>query len=117
MVGADGGVFAFGDARFRGSMGNRVLNQPVVGLVPTPDNSGYWLVASDGGVFSFDATFSGSMGGTRLNRPIVAMVRYGSAYLMIGSDGGTFNFSGAPFFGSKGGSPIPAPVVNGAAAS
>ena len=35
---------------------------------------GYWLVAADGGVFSFgDAVFRGSMGGAHLDRPIVAM--------------------------------------------
>ena len=35
---------------------------------------GYWLVASDGGVFSFgDANFHGSTGALRLNSPIVAM--------------------------------------------
>jgi hypothetical protein len=98
-------------------MGGVRLNQPVVGLVPTPDNAGYWLVASDGGVFSFgDAHFLGSMGGTHLIRPVVAMVPYGTGYLMIASDGGTFDFSNLPFFGSRGGTTIPAPVVNGAAA-
>jgi hypothetical protein len=111
MVGSDGGVFSFGDATFRGSMGNVRLNQPVVGLVPAATNRGYWLVASDGGVFSFNAPFHGSMGSTHLNRPIVSMVRYGSSYLMIASDGGAFNFSTQPFFGSLGGTPIPAPIV------
>ena len=39
-----------------------------------PPASGYWLVGSDGGVFSFgDASFYGSMGNTALNRPIVGM--------------------------------------------
>jgi len=31
-VAADGGVFAFGDASFYGSMGNKVLNKPIVGI-------------------------------------------------------------------------------------
>jgi hypothetical protein len=45
-----------------------------VGLAATPDGGGYWLVASDGGIFSFgDAAFSGSMGGTHLDRPIVGV--------------------------------------------
>ena len=50
---ADGGVFSFGDARFRGSTGAIRLNQPIIGLAPTPTGDGYWLVARDGGVFTF----------------------------------------------------------------
>ena len=37
----------------------------LVGITATPDGRGYWLVAADGGVFTFgDATFEGSDGGT-----------------------------------------------------
>ncbi len=40
----------------------------------TPDSGGYWLVAVDGGVFSFgDAHFHGSTGAIALNKPIVGM--------------------------------------------
>ena len=40
------------------------------GMAATPDGGGYWLVAADGGVFSFgDASFFGSMGGSHLNSP------------------------------------------------
>ena len=63
MVASDGGIFSFGDAVFHGSTGGTRLNQPVMGLVPDPDNVGYWLVARDGGVFAFAAPFRGSMGG------------------------------------------------------
>jgi hypothetical protein len=31
-VASDGGIFAFGDARFYGSMGGMPLDQPVVGI-------------------------------------------------------------------------------------
>ena len=42
----------------------------VVGMAATPSGRGYWLVAADGGVFTFgDAAFYGSMGGVRLNQP------------------------------------------------
>ena len=44
---------------------------------PTPSAgtlNGYWLVASDGGIFAFgDAAFLGSTGAIRLNRPMVGM--------------------------------------------
>ncbi len=49
-----------------GSTGDIQLNQPIVGMAATPDGGGYWLVASDGGIFAFgDAPFWGSAGGTR----------------------------------------------------
>ena len=36
---------------------------PIVGMAATPDGGGYWLVAGDGGVFTFgDAAFAGSRG-------------------------------------------------------
>jgi hypothetical protein len=111
MVAADGGVFAFGDARFYGSMGGTRLNAPVMSLVPDPDGVGYWLVAFDGGVFAFQAPFMGSMGSTRLNRPVTGMVPFGNGYLMVAEDGGIFNFSNRAFAGSLGGQRLSAPIV------
>src|SRR5687768_6655616 len=74
MAARDGGVFAFGDADFFGSMGATKLNQPVVGMSPTPSGLGYWLVAADGGIFAFgDAAFEGSTGDIKLNQPVVGM--------------------------------------------
>jgi hypothetical protein len=105
MVASDGGIFAFGDANFFGSMGDKKLNAPVQSLVPDPDGTGYWLVASDGGVFAFDAPFRGSMGAIPLNQPVVGMVTYGDGYLMVAADGGIFAFSDRPFLGSLGDHP------------
>jgi len=52
------------------------LRRPIVGIAATPDGQGYWLVASDGGVFSFgDAAFHGSTGALTLNRPSSALRR------------------------------------------
>ena len=40
------------------------LNAPIVGMVPSADGGGYFMVASDGGVFAFgDANFEGSCPG------------------------------------------------------
>jgi hypothetical protein len=57
---SDGGVFAYGDAVFHGSMGGQHLNSPAVGMTADNATIGYWLVASDGGVFSFGAPFLGA---------------------------------------------------------
>ena len=53
LVAHDGGVFAFGDAKFYGSLGNRHLTSPIVGMTVTADGRGYWLTAQDGDVFAF----------------------------------------------------------------
>ena len=71
----------------------------------TPSGKGYYMVASDGGIFSFgDARFMGSMGGTRLNAPVRSLVptEDGGGYWLVASDGGVFAFA-APFRGSMGG--------------
>ena len=50
------------------------LNKPIVGMAKSRIGDGYWLVASDGGIFSFgDAPFKGSTGDIKLNSPIVGM--------------------------------------------
>jgi hypothetical protein len=111
-VASDGGIFAFGDAKFYGSMGGKKLNAPVQSLVPDGDGTGYWLVASDGGIFAFQADFKGSMGGTKLNKPVTGMVRFADGYLMVGEDGGIFDFSTKPFLGSLGANPPAHPIVS-----
>ena len=108
-----GNVLAFGDAcncRSAGSHGP--LNQPIVGITPTVTTSGYWEVASDGGIFTFgDAHFYGSMGGT-LARPVVGMASTsdGLGYWEVASDGGIFTFGDAHFYGSLGGTPTGEPA-------
>jgi hypothetical protein len=134
LVASDGGVFSFGDATYAGSMGAKHLNAPIVGMAASPgalnpntgafSSDGYWLVASDGGVFSFgNAGFFGSMGGHHLNAPIVAIsaspgvlnlstfTLNSNGYWLVASDGGVFNFGQAGFFGSQGSSKLNASVV------
>jgi hypothetical protein len=75
-------------------------------MAPTPTGRGYWMVASDGGIFSFgDAGFHGSTGGIRLAQPIVGMAPTptGRGYWMVASDGGIFSFGDAGFYGSVAG--------------
>ncbi len=78
------------------------------------NGSGYWLVASDGGVFTYGtAQFYGSMGGKHLNSPITGIVATadGHGYWLVAKDGGVFSFGDATFDGSMGGSTLAAPVV------
>jgi hypothetical protein len=103
-----------GDASFLGSTGAIHLNKPIVGMASTPDGGGYWLVASDGGIFSFgDAKFLGSTGAIHLNEPIVGMASTpdGGGYWLVASDGGIFSFGDATFFGSSGSTPLNEPIV------
>ena len=66
---------------------------------------GYWLVASDGGIFAYGAAgFFGSTGALTLNKPIVGMAATPDAhgYWLVASDGGIFAFGDAGFYGSAG---------------
>ncbi|MCZ7527875.1 MAG: hypothetical protein M5U14_16750 [Acidimicrobiia bacterium] len=69
------------------------LNRPIVGMAATPSGGGYWLVASDGGIFAFgDAAFHGSMGGTDLTgvgKLVVGVVstRTGAGYWLVAARG------------------------------
>jgi SpoIID/LytB domain protein len=75
---------------------------------------GYWINASDGGVFSFgNAQFHGSTGGMRLNQPVVGMASTHDAggYWEVAGDGGIFSFGDAPFHGSTGSLRLNKPVV------
>ena len=91
----------------------RSLNGFIVGITPDPVTGGYWLVGSDGGVFSFGAPFFGSTGGITLNQPVVAMqsTADGQGYWFVASDGGIFSYGDAPFRGSMGGQRLNRPMV------
>jgi N-acetylmuramoyl-L-alanine amidase len=118
LVGEDGGVFSYGDARFYGSTGALHLNAPIVAMASTLDGKGYWLVARDGGIFSYgDAQFFGSTGALSLNAPVVGMAptHDGAGYWLVASDGGIFAYGDARFAGSTGDLALNAPMVGMAA--
>jgi len=78
--------------------------------------SAYWVVASDGGVFSFGgAPFYGSTGNIHLNRPVVAMAATSptdsAGYREVASDGGIFTYGDAHFYGSTGNIALNKPIV------
>ena len=103
----DGGVFAFGDAAYLGSMGGKATStQASSAWRATPSGHGYWLVGSDGGIFAFgDAPYEGSVAGLDLAQPVLGVARTptGHGYWLVAKDGGVFAEGDARFFGSLGG--------------
>jgi hypothetical protein len=109
-----GQVAALGGAPTIGDAVDLPLTRPVVGMAATASGDGYWLVAADGGIFSFgDARFFGSTGGLSLQAPVLAMAatRTGRGYWLLATDGGIFAFGDAAFHGSTGDRIIPSPAV------
>jgi len=115
LLGMDGGVFAYGDAKFYGSMGGKPLNDYIIDMTATPSGKGYWLVGLDGGVFAFgDAMFYGSMGGMHLHKPIwaIASTPTGKGYWIVSVDGSIFPFGDAMFYGSMGGKALNGMIID-----
>ncbi|MHB8294155.1 MAG: hypothetical protein ACYDH5_05915 [Acidimicrobiales bacterium] len=68
-----------------------------------PATGGYWLVAADGGVFSFgSARFYGRLPRNSLSDPVMGMAPTpnGAGYRLVAADGGIFDFGNAAFEGS-----------------
>ena len=108
----DAGLFTDGHGHTDASF--LTLTKPIVGMATTATGLGYWLVASDGGIFSFgDAAFFGSTGALHLVSPIVGMTvtKTGHGYYLYAADGGIFAYGDAAFHGSVGGSVRSHPVV------
>ena len=84
-----------------------------MGITADPATGGYWLLAGNGGVFSFNAPFLGSPGSIALARPAVGIVATndGNGYWLIAADGGVFAYGDATYDGSEDGKPLNQPVV------
>ena len=82
------------------------------GPPPAAAPGGYRLVASDGGMFSFNAPFYGSTGDMTLPAPVVSTVSTpsGKGYWLVGRDGSVYPFGDATDHGSAVGR-VPVPVV------
>jgi hypothetical protein len=117
IYGDDGSLAGFGNDSYLNYLGDLTtvnLNRPIVGMATTPDDAGYWMVATDGGIFGFgDANFYGSTGAIHLNQPIVGMAvtHDGGGYWLVASDGGIFSFGDATYYGSTGAIHLNKPIV------
>ena len=57
IAAADGGVFAYGNAPFYGSLGGQKLSAPIIDIAAC--GSGYYLIGADGAVYAFNCTYFG----------------------------------------------------------
>ena len=125
LVASDGGVFAFGDSGYYGSLpglgfapagtvGRPALAAPIVGIVPSSNGGGYFMVASDGGVFAFgDAKFAGScpgIGGCNGTAVAVMPDATGRGYWLVTTAGAVYAFGDAAYLGSP--APRSSPVTS-----
>ncbi len=114
---SDGGVFSYGDTSFFGSIPGvglhpagsglpHSLNAPIVGMVPSFDDQGYFMVASDGEFSLFgDAKFAGScpgIGGCAGAAVAVLPDASGNGYWLVTSLGDVYGFGDAPYLGAPG---------------
>jgi hypothetical protein len=118
LVASDGGIFSFGNAGYYGSIPElgfapagstnpKRLNAPIVGMVPSADGAGYFMVASDGGVFAFgDAKFEGScpgIGGCAGAAVAVMPDASGNGYWLVTATGHVYAFGDAVDLGGPSG--------------
>ena len=125
-----GVIYPYGDAVSYGQpadtsaySGGADLWPNAIGIVATPDGTGYWVLEEGlnglGSVQSFgDATNYGdettiAHATGHVGKPVaLATTSDGRGYWIVDSDGGVFTFGDAAFYGSMGGKPLNAPVVN-----
>jgi hypothetical protein len=117
MVGADGGIFAFGDAKFEGScydVGGCTQNGLAVAVMPDASGNGYWVVTSLGSVYGFgDASYLGAPPSSAGSIASAVATPDGKGYVILDSAGNIYGFGDAPFSGEIAASPLSA--ANGGA--
>jgi hypothetical protein len=122
LVASDGGIFSFGNSSYYGSIPGvglhpagsglpNSLNAPIVGMVPSVSGHGYFMVASDGGVFAFgDAHFAGScpgIGGCVGSAVSVMPDSTGKGYWLVTNVGAVYAFGDAQFYGAPPAQSVP----------
>jgi hypothetical protein len=89
----------------------KALAAPIVGMVPSPDDGGYFMVGADGGVFAFgDAKFAGScpgIGGCLGSAVALMPDATGNGYWLVTSAGDVYTFADARSYGAPGARSVP----------
>ncbi|MCA1841896.1 MAG: hypothetical protein LC792_01645 [Actinobacteria bacterium] len=115
MVGRDGAVYAFGDAR---SFGNAPVGAtPAVDLEPTPSGAGYWIVDETGRVFNLgDASRLGDVDRAQLARDekitSLSTTPSGRGYWVFTTRGRVIVFGDARWLGDMATARLNGPVLD-----
>ncbi len=115
MVGSDGKVYAFGQAKH---LGNAALspNVPAVDLEPYAVGEGYWVVDRHGGVHGFGAARSFGNAGGRLQPDekvtSLSATPSGAGYWIFTDRGRALPFGDAEFHGDMNGTVLNGPVLD-----
>ncbi|HEY3240468.1 MAG TPA: phosphodiester glycosidase family protein, partial [Acidimicrobiia bacterium] len=116
MVGSDGAVYAFGDARY---LGNALVSggAQAVDLEPTASGNGYWIVDDNGSVFAFgDARYLGNADRSRLvageKVTSLSATPTGSGYWFFTSKGRVLTRGDAGLFGDVAAIKLNGPVLD-----
>ena len=98
LVGADGGIFSFGDAGFYGSAGSANLPDSVVGMVASPDGGGYLIATANGVVLNYgDAQAFGGLSLDPTATQISAIIgnNEGTGYWLLDPQAWAYSFTTA----------------------
>jgi titin len=117
MVGADGRVFAFGDAAQLGEPRGQLGGAQAVDLEPAKSGNGYWVLDDTGRVFAYgDARSYGNVDRARLTAgeraTSLSRTASGAGYWIFTSRGRVLTFGDAAFLGDVSGLTLAGPVLD-----
>jgi sugar lactone lactonase YvrE len=108
MLGSDGKVFAFGDAKSLGDAATALpASSKAMHIEPTPTSAGYWIVSDEGAVYAFgDAASLGNVNAADLGPhekvTSLSATPSGQGYWIFTTKGRVFTFGDAQSFGDMG---------------
>ena len=117
MLGRDGHVYPFGDARTFGNL-PPTPGPEAVDLEPTPDHQGYWIVNSAGAVFAFgDAPYLGGNPALPPGETVssISATPDGQGYWLFTNRGRVLSYGQAQSFGDMSGARLNGPVLDSVA--
>jgi hypothetical protein len=87
-------------AKSHGDASNMKLNQSLMAMAAIPAGNGYWLIQSDGGIFTYGAAhFYGSTGDVKTYGPIVDLSPSKNGYWTVDRGGNVYPFGDAQQYG------------------